>query len=1070
MPTYEELLKTFPNLETAIENNLINIIANDHFKKFTNKYSWKKYQNQKYNLKSLKKHKGNYGIIIGYNPTNRGYWLGCLDIDGVKKHPETGKDWEYVNQTKEDLFKIISQLKNVITIKTWSGGYHVYFLTKKSFLQEELLNINFPTDYHIKELQGKPITPKTSPSPSIELFTNNNRQVATAPSKIEENKKTGTYEVISDLKDFNKLKPYDNIVKRVTKLFMKNNYVYDEIEQYKTFNHPLTVEEKEKHEIKRTKNSVSVEYNDNDTYQNSEKGTKKLNKKQIEEISKALAPYFKKMEGLHSDLYMALSGYLKRNRVKESSTKQLVNKIMFLSNDTKKDHLREVISTYKRDNKNQTGLNKFKELLSKNKNINNNDLINSLILLKNNVSYKKPKLYTSLTQSKICTLSHTLEYYFKMVGNYKEACKLFCEYCENSEIAIDSVKSVLIKLNNLLKNDKEDFNKEIGNSYINTKNNHKSYKKLKTMLENTTKDENGKVIDELSSALKQDLILIRKIIQPVLALFNLTQRSRVKDITDSVKFLEKELTIKRTEDTHYFFNKKRGMYLELTYRELGSLIKNEYGYSLLDSDIKRILSGIQTIDKQDPYIWIFENGTLDIKTGIFTKGNNQEVFTSKKMGAIDPKTGEFKLFKYNPNVEIHPNWNYNEITLVQRTLQEILIPKNNKNYHDLYYDNLQRGGSYLLPINVFKKLAVYYNEGKGGKGRLKHLHESIMYDFLISTTPEQLLGDNFIDSDVLPNINLILVDEILRRSFLDSEDNLKRRVSGGRGIDSRKLGKSEVHRSDHNPAMEMYSNILFLINKDDPALLDRTDFLKLPNKFVDKKEDDLKPNEYVANKFIDEELSKDFKGLEWLANARVKAYLEMIKNNKSFMATQSALETLLILNKDNPIRAWFSTFIEHTGKQEDILYNSDIKLELIEYITESNIEYDTNNTQKISIDIGNWMKETYEPIINDDWDNIKERKTRGIGYIGFKSKTKEEIEKEYNVTYVIDEDTGVANRDNFYRLTDNEQRVFNKIKDTPYIHHKTLKKDFNKINIEDITKELEAKAFIKISKQQNISS
>lgn len=1065
MPSYKQLLETFPNIEKAILNGTINIIPLDINEKFPSQYRWKEYQTKQYPLSKLKRNKGNYGVIIGYRLNNRDYWLGCLDIDGVKKNPETlEKEWEYTNDTREDLYEILSNLKGVIIVRSQSGGYHVYFMTKTSYKQEELLNIIFPKDYRVKELQGKPLTPD-GVEPSVELFTNNNRQMATAPSKIGKNK----YKVVSNLKDFNKLKVYDDIVKTVTELFIAKGYTYNETTEYITSNKPLTSEELE--EIETKKDKAIMDYNDNDqetTKEYDKKHSKRLNKEEIELIAKSLAPYLEEMEGQHSDLYMALSGYLKRNGVKESSTKQLVSKIMELSNDKTKDHLREVTSTYKRNNTKQTGFNKFKDLLFKNKNIDKHELINSLIFLKNKISYKKPKKYNPLTQASICTISHTLSHHFKTIGNHKELSKLFIKYCENSRISNYSAEKVITKLNILLGNNKEDHTREIGDIYLSTKNNHKAYYKLEKIFEKTIIID-GKRDKDLSNELKENLKLIRKIIQPMLSLYNLTQGNHVKDITDSVEFLEKELTIKRTLDKHYYFNDKIGMYSELTYRELGRLIKNEYGYSLLDKDLKSILTGVQTIDKQDPYTWVFKNGTLNIKTGNFTKDNNQEIFTSKKMGAIDLETGEFKLFKYNPDVEIEPNWDYNEITLTQRTIQEILIPKNNKNYHDLYYDNLQRGGSYLLPINVFKKIAIYYNEGKGGKGRLKHLNECIMYDFVVSTNPDRLLNDDFIDSDVLPNTNLILVDEIVNKSFIGREDDLKRRSSGGRGIDSRKLGKSEVHRSDHNPAMEMYVNELFMISKEDPALLERSDFLKLLNKFVDKKEDDLKPNEYVANEFIDEELSRDFKGLEWLANARIKAYFEMKNNNQIFMAAQSAHETLMILNKDKPIQAWFHTFIEHTNKSEDLLFNSDIKLRLTDYIKESNIKYNTTKTNKMSIDIGNWMKETYEPVINDDWDNIRIKHRNGKCYKGFKLKTVQEVEKEYNVTYVIDEDSGIANRDNFYRLTDDEQRVFNKIKDNPYIHHKTLKENFNKINIEELTKELENKAFIKLSEQQKIS-
>lgn len=84
-------------------------------------------------------------------------------------------------------------------------------------------------------------------------------------------------------------------------------------------------------------------------------------------IARLLAPYFKKMEGQHNGLYMALSGFLKRNNITIESATKLINMIMDFSEDTAKDHIRELRSTYKSTNKNQTGLNRFSQILHDNK-------------------------------------------------------------------------------------------------------------------------------------------------------------------------------------------------------------------------------------------------------------------------------------------------------------------------------------------------------------------------------------------------------------------------------------------------------------------------------------------------------------------------------------------------------------------------------------------------------------------------------------------------------------------------------------------------------------------------------
>lgn len=54
-------------------------------------------------------------------------------------------------------------------------------------------------------------------------------------------------------------------------------------------------------------------------------------------------------------------------------------------------------------------------------------------------------------------------------------------------------------------------------------------------------------------------------------------------------------------------------------------------------------------------------------------------------------------------------------------------------------------------------------------------------------------------------------------------------------------------------------------------------------------------------------------------------------------------------------------------------------------------------------------------------------------------------------------------------LSDGEQRVFNRIKKNPYIHHKILRKKYDKLNIEEITESLWDKGFIKKTNQTKIA-
>jgi hypothetical protein len=415
MSNYKDLVKTFNNIETAREKGIINIIPEDPNRKFPSSYRWEPYQLKRYpttdeelqkdkailkeeldnlqkeygkkdnltqdekqevskrkkeirNLKTLKEHNGNFGIVIGFNPYNNPYWLGCLDIDGDKTNDKTEQ------QTKEDFIKILSKLEGTILIKTQGGGYHLYFLTKTSYDKEYVTNICFPKDYSIQELANKDITTNNK---AIELFTNNNRQMAIPPSKIGKNK----YERISELKDFNELKVYDDILEDVYKLLKEAGFSYKEIETYAKKDKPYRAEDEKI--VDKHQNPDESEIKENNA-----ENTKKLTTDEIETISETLAPYFMEMEGTHSDLYLAWNGYVYNQNIVKKSAITLTKNIMKLSGDKKGDHVREVHSNYKRKNKKKTGLNTFIEILKNSKKFNNIQIDSDIERLREIISIK----------------------------------------------------------------------------------------------------------------------------------------------------------------------------------------------------------------------------------------------------------------------------------------------------------------------------------------------------------------------------------------------------------------------------------------------------------------------------------------------------------------------------------------------------------------------------------------------------------------------------------------------------------------------------------------------------------
>ena len=79
---------------------------------------------------------------------------------------------------------------------------------------------------------------------------------------------------------------------------------------------------------------------------------------------------------------------------------------------------------------------------------------------------------------------------------------------------------------------------------------------------------------------------------------------------------------------------------------------------------------------------------------------------------------KFCFFEYNPEVRLNNNWE--DATLTERTLRQILIPKDNPEDTSLYIDYLQRVGASFFENNVHKSITLYQGKGNNGKSILSH--------------------------------------------------------------------------------------------------------------------------------------------------------------------------------------------------------------------------------------------------------------------------------------------------------------------------------------------------------------
>ena len=252
---YIELKKAIPDLNNLLKEKKINFLTLE-YPKLTKK-PWKHLQTEKIPINKLKNHKGNYGILLGFNKENSDYWLGGIDIYGFKnsekkldksttinenekellKSIATEKAKDYTLKTRQDLFKILKGLKDVIIIETANKGNHLYYWTKKDFDNTFIDNIYYPEDYSIEELKNKSVT---YPNKHIEHYTYGRQFVA--PSSTIEDEITGKikqYKFISrteEIKEFfNNPKPKENILEEIKELIENNNlgFTYKEPETIK---------------------------------------------------------------------------------------------------------------------------------------------------------------------------------------------------------------------------------------------------------------------------------------------------------------------------------------------------------------------------------------------------------------------------------------------------------------------------------------------------------------------------------------------------------------------------------------------------------------------------------------------------------------------------------------------------------------------------------------------------------------------------------------------------------------------------------------------------------------------
>ena len=338
---WKHLTKQLPDLEEHIQQGKINVVPLKRLDKYPLITNWNKrnysltesftYNTRKGNFTQvgLQYHTGNYGILIGYGNKANGYSIGCIDIDGYKTSDDN-PDLQIKKETQKLIYEALKDLPNCIIVQTQSGGYHIYYWTKKTQPDTSITSnsLYFPKDFKIKKLAGKCL------NDSIEVFTNQDKKQCVLPgskTKLKENNfKIRDYKVISEVNKFSDIDIVDDLNQLVIDTLVSKGYTY----------RPSKPEETKPDTSTKTKLGKGSKNTD----------LKKLSQDEINQVVQLVTPIFPVIEGKKHTGAMYLGGYFSYHITKDSSNeiaKGIVNEIGNIF-DNSQDFIKTVLENYDR--------------------------------------------------------------------------------------------------------------------------------------------------------------------------------------------------------------------------------------------------------------------------------------------------------------------------------------------------------------------------------------------------------------------------------------------------------------------------------------------------------------------------------------------------------------------------------------------------------------------------------------------------------------------------------------------------------------------------------------------------
>ena len=380
---WKKLKEEIPDVEEQLQEDKIKVIRVRQDSKIPSDNDYYKAPSK---LENLKKHSGNYGIIIGYNHKKYNKSLAVADIDGYTiteaDNIPMEKKTEIKVKTAEYIYNSLKNIPNCLAVKTASGKYHVYLWNETVIdnFHNTSKALTFPEDFPIKELQGKSL------GHSIEIFTKEgSKQVILPSSSIYNNamEQDYYYTVISDVKALSDVATVNNIHEVVKETMLANGYGYNE------------------ELITKTNGKLKRKTKTNKNKSNSKK-LKKLTDKEIAKIVELITGYkvFTILDGNDSKHYgaVALGGFFSYHITKNSSRRIASGIVKKVPSDLFKDSeafKRDILINYERPVEEKTGLPTLIDLIEETDSTVNTTKLSEELNIICNKNFRKEKVATT---------------------------------------------------------------------------------------------------------------------------------------------------------------------------------------------------------------------------------------------------------------------------------------------------------------------------------------------------------------------------------------------------------------------------------------------------------------------------------------------------------------------------------------------------------------------------------------------------------------------------------------------------------------------------------------------------